>query len=165
MPEKKLIPFATEYEISNNGEVYSFKTNKYLKKRIIKGKSNSKYYYSYDLSKFGKHLITRLVMFCFGNHNYSKIEDMPKIILKDKDLENLHISNLKFVSQSEMNKIYGIKPTRKEDQNQKIKSEEIKTIFKLRAEGKTLKEIGLIYNTSEMSVHRFIQKYKTKTQI
>ncbi|WP_177765604.1 hypothetical protein [Flavobacterium sp. I3-2] len=159
----KLLPFSAYYIIYPDGRVYSLRSNKFLKKVKNPGKTSDKYYYTYDLGTSGKHLVSRLIMFVFGKHNYNKITEMPKITLKNNNLEDLSINNLTFVTQSEINKKYNIKPTEKcylNNNNQKIKEDQIEIIKNLRNQNFSLKKIGLKYNTSEMSVHRFIKKYK-----
>ena len=158
----KLLPFSPFYVLYPDGRIYSLRSNKFLKKRKNSGKTPGKYYYTYDLASAGKHLVTRLVMFVFGNHNYKNISDMPKITLKSNNLEDLSISNLMFATQSEINKKYNIVPSEKcflNNNNQKIKEDQVEKIRELRAKNVPLKKIGSIYNTSEMSVHRFIKKY------
>lgn len=159
----KLLPFSPYYIIYPDGRIYSLRSNKFLKKVRNKGKTSEKYYYTYDLGASGKHLVTRLVMFVFGKHKYKNIIEMPKITLKNNDLEDLGIDNLKFVTQSEINKKYDIKPNEKcylNNNNQKINEDQISNIKNLRNQNLSLKQIGLKYNTSEMSVHRFIRKYQ-----
>lgn len=158
----KLIPFAPFYVAYPDGKVYSLRSNKFLKKRKNKGKKSNKYYYSYDLGVAGKHLVTRLTMFVFGKHNYESINEMPKITLKSNDLEDVSISNLMFVTQSEINKKYNIVPNEKcflNNRNQKIKEDQIELVKEFRSKKMSLKKIGSFYNTSEMSVHRFLKKY------
>nr|WP_297307547.1 hypothetical protein [uncultured Flavobacterium sp.] len=158
----KLIPFATNYILYPDGKIYSLNSNKFLKKVKNKGKTSDKYYYTYDLGLAEKHLVTRLVMFVFSEHEYSTITKMPKIILKNNDLENLSISNLTFATQSQINKKHNIIPGEKcllNNNNQKIKEDQIELVKTLRSKSFSLKKIGALYNTSEMSVHRFIKKY------
>lgn len=159
----KLLPLSPYYIIYPDGRIYSLRSNKFLKKVKTAGKTSGKYYYTYDLGASGKHLVTRLVMFTFGKHKYKNIIEMPKITLKNNDLEDLSISNLKFVSQSEINKKYDIKPSEKcylNNNNQKINKDQIEIIKDFRNQNLSLKQIGKKYNTSEMSVHRFIKKYQ-----
>jgi len=158
----KLLPFSPYYILYPDGKIYSLRSNKFLKRIKTSGKSEDKYYYSYDLGASGKHLVSRLVMFIFGTHNYEKIIEMPKIILKNNDLEDLNITNLAFASQSQINHKHNIKPSEKcylNNNNQKINNDQIEIIKSLRAKKFSLKKIGLLYNTSEMSVHRYIKKY------
>ena len=158
----KLLPFSPFYILYPDGRIYSLRSNKFLKKRKNSGKTPGKYYYTYDLASAGKHLVTRLVMFVFGNHNYRNITEMPKITLKSNDLEDISISNLMFTTQSEINKKYNIVPSEKcflNNNNQKIKEDQVQRIKELREKHFSLKKIASLYNTSEMSVHRFIKKY------
>ena len=161
-PNGKIISFAPSYEIYPDGSVYSLHSNKFLKKRKTVSKNVAKYYYTYDLGIYGRHLVTRLVMFNFGKHKFRKIQDMPKITIKDNDLENFQVNNLLFVTQREINKKFDIKPRQKcyeNNKNQKIKESDKSKVFKLRSKEKSLKEIGNIFNTSEMSAYRFLKKY------
>lgn len=156
----KEIPFAKGYFVFKDGRCFSERSNKFLSKRVIKGKSSSKYYYIYEFSKYGNCLITRLVMFLYSKHNYENIKDMPKVIQVDGDPENLHIDNLKFATQSEINKLYNINvPAYALEDKGTIKKANVKIVENLLQQKMTYKKIAAIFETSEMSVYRFVKKH------
>ena len=156
----KEIPFAKGYFIFKDGRCWSEKSNKFLTKRMVKGKTESKYYYTYVLSKYGNALIPRLVMFLYAKHNYENIREMPKVVQIDGNPENLNFENLKFATQSEINKMHKINfPAHALEDKGTIKKANVKIIENLLQQNMTYKKISEIFETSEMSVYRFVKKY------
>lgn len=156
----KELSFSKGYFIFKDGRCFSEKSNRFLTKVKNKGKTAGKYYYSYDIKPYGTCLVSRIVMFTYGKHNYEDIREMPKVMHIDGNPENLNISNLKFASQSEINKKYNIKVPEWSYQNRgSIKKESKRIIEKLLEENFTYKKIAEIFETSEMSVYRFVKKH------
>jgi hypothetical protein len=160
LKKAKEITFAKGYFIFNDGRCYSEKTNRFLTKRRTKGKSPGKYYYCYDLNPYGNCLVSRLVMFFYGSEKYDSIKEMPKIIHIDANPENTNIDNLKFATQSEINKINNISPPRSCYENRgTIKIESKKLIENMLEQKLTYGKISNILETSEMAVYRFVKKH------
>lgn len=155
----KEIHFSKGYIIYPDGKCYSEKTKKYLKAVKIHGKRENKFYYYYDLSPYGKCLVSRLVMFYFAVHDYSDIADMPKVTFKDGDPGNCNVNNLLFATQSEINIKYNIKvPEHCNIDKGTIKEKELERVKSMLSIQMTYPEIAKVLNTSPMAVYRFVKK-------
>ncbi|UYW02501.1 helix-turn-helix domain-containing protein [Flavobacterium agricola] len=158
--KRKEIDFVKGYFLYEDGRCYSEKSNKFLSKVRTNGKTPNKYYYMYDLTPYGGCLVSRLVMYVFGDHEYTNFKEMPKVIQVDGDPENSHISNLKFATQSEINLINNIKPSPVcYTDTGTIKIKDKKLVVNMLAQNFTYKKIAAVFETSEMSVYRFVKRH------
>lgn len=165
--ECKVNPLNPNYLVYQDGRIYSLLNNKFMKPLKVYSHNKEKIYYRVMFGDKQRVLITRLVMFVFGDHNYKTIKEMPKVIQLDGDTLNFHIDNLKFADCREINLYHDIKPSEKCYENNlktsiKIPSSEIEIVRYLRSKNKTFDAIGRLYNVSGMSVYRFIKRHEIK---
>lgn len=131
--EFKIIPYASNYKIGNNGTLININTNK-----IIKPISVSHGYLLYHLSINGKRinkLVHRLVAEIF----IENINNLPEVDHIDGNILNNNVSNLKWCTRTENNN----NPIHKENlSNSNNKNK--KTIYKLDLNGNILEEFSSI---------------------
>lgn len=154
----KVISFDNRYKIYNDGRVFSFVYNRFLKGRKHDG------HLVYELGRGNKYTAARLVYFHFCKHDKNSIHDLEQISTIDKNPENLFWQNLEEISKKEILKKHNIRgKTRGRktiEKMAKIKDTELDFIKKL-LEIKTPKNrIAKIYNCSSMSVLRFTKRHK-----
>lgn len=169
LKQSAVVEFNNSYIIYNDGRLYSLHTNRFLAK--IPVRDNGNVYLTYNIrhndNPKKKHTIARLVFYHFGKHKFLKYELMKgDVINKDGNRENNRIENLLLLSRSEMNIRSGVKPKPGiARQHAKIKDTEIEQVMKLKREGFTQRAIAKFYNTSEMSVLRFLRRHSLQTSL
>jgi len=90
-----------------------------------------------------------------------------KVHIKDGDYNNIHYSNLMWVSASELTiisdynyyKKHGKKKPSPSLQNSKIPEEDVPAIFERLRNGETLKAVAKDYDTSDMSISRLKKRF------
>ena len=153
------------YRLYLNGQLFSSFYDKVLKPYKLKPKKEKgtphyTYYLKQQDGSYKGYQIARLVKFYFGEHNYKRIEDMPKLMFLDGDTTNFDLENIPFDLNHTV--IKEAAKTRTIDYNSKIKAIQI-PIIKEHLKTKTYAQIGRIYNVSDMSVSRFVRRHNLKS--
>lgn len=147
---KAIKGFEGLYGITEDGKVWSFYTNKFIKHSYL----NTGYpmVTLWDGKKSHGRTLHRLVAEAY----LPKIEGKPHVNHKDSDRTNPHVSNLEWCTRSE-NMQHGLKSGNfdgklgrkgKQNGNCRHSSEVVAAIVKERNEGSSLKELSNKYNVS-----------------
>lgn len=153
----KTINGFTDYKVSNYGKVKSLK---YKKEKILKLSISSCKYYFVGLWKNGVRInckIHRLVTTAF----IPNPENKPQVNHKDGNKQNNCVNNLEWVTCSE-NHLHAYKSKIRKTNNgnnspyHKLREKEVLSIHGLYLDELTQKEIGIIYNISQMNVSDII---------
>lgn len=143
------------YKVSNTGKVLNIKRGKHISLRKQYGNKRKYVSLSVLLHKKGKGketMVSRLVAQAFirkPKHN----EEVNHI---DLNPQNNNVSNLEWVTHKQ-NLIHSVNSGSYD--HLKIKKEKLDKIISLRKEGKTLREIGDIFNISNQRVGQIISRY------
>lgn len=147
----KVIEEFPMYSVNEYGEVYSYRTNKFLKRRIYKGG-----YWGVNLrDDDGKNIYRNchtLVAKAFLMDTY---QEGFVVNHKDLDKSNCHVSNLEWVSYKENSRHYVENlPEHASSHRREISVDKIREVCKLIEIGKTTTEINKVSGVSKNNISK-----------
>ena len=152
----------TDYKVSNQGKVKSFKLNT---EKILKQCNDKKEYLLVKLSK-SRNSKTKTVHRLVATAFIPNPDNKPQVNHKDGNKQNNCVDNLEWVTQSE-NDIHAFKIGLKtqqgiENANSKLSENDVLGIRGLYLDGLTQKEIAKIYLINQSNVSIIINKKRWK---
>lgn len=162
--KSKPVAFNHSYDIYNDGRLFSKIQGRFLKGKI--NMSNGKKYLVYELGRGNNIMAARLVFFHFGQHSATKIEQLQQIHCIDNNTMNVSINNLQEVPVGHNLKEHKGRPWDAKQINSRasIKVDDLDDVKQMLSNGVTQKKIAHRYNTSAMSVYRFLKRHQLLTQ-